>query len=279
MIINHNISAMNSYRNLKNKNDRIGKSLERLSSGLRINKAGDDAAGLAISEKMRAQVNGLAMAARNAQDGISLIQTAEGALNETHAILQRMRELAVQSANDTNTTADRAQLQKEMNQLRQEVDRIADTTEFNTRVLMTGTFSGNGIRFHIGANSGQFISLQIGNMKASALGISGAQASLSLSITSNTTADSSITTINDAIEAVSTQRARFGAIQNRIEHTIKNLRNVHENLQASESRIRDADMADEMTVFSKDRILAQSGTSMLAQANASPQGVLQLLQV
>jgi len=278
MIINHNISAMNSYRALQGTNDSVSSSLEKLSSGFRINKAGDDAAGLAISEKMRGQIRGLDMGTKNAQDGISLIQTAEGALSETHSILQRMRELAVQSANDTNTTTDRTELQKEMNQLRQEIDRIADNTEFNTKVLMTGNFSTQGLRFQVGANSGQFVSLKFSSMKSSSLGVSGSQLSTALSITSATTADSAITTINNAIERVSAQRSKFGAMQNRLEHTINNLRNVSENLQGAESRIRDVDMAREMMSFSKDKILAQSGTSMLAQANSSPQGVLSLLR-
>ena len=278
MIINHNITAMNSYRNLVNSNDTVSKSLEKLSSGLRINRAGDDAAGLAISEKMRGQIKGLDMATKNAQDGISLIQTAEGALNETHSILQRMRELAVQSANDTNTTTDRNELQKEMNQLRQEIDRIANTTEFNTKTLMTGSYSSNGLRFHVGANESQFVSLKFNSMKASALSVSGASASQALSITSAATAETAITTINNAIETVSSERAKLGAMQNRLEHTINNLRTSSENLQAAESRIRDVDMSKEMVKFSKNKIITQSGTAMLAQANANPQGVLQLLR-
>jgi flagellin len=278
MIINHNIQAMNSYRNLSTTNNEIGKSLEKLSSGMRINRAGDDAAGLAISEKMRAQIRGLNQATRNAQDGISLIQTAEGALNETHSIIQRMRELAVQSANDTNTTSDRSELQKEMNQLRQELDRVAENTEFNTRILLTGTYATSGIRFHVGANENQFVSLKINNMRADQLGISGVQTSLALSITSAADADAAISTINDALTNISSERSKFGAIQNRLEHTINNLRNVAENLQGSESRIRDVDMADEMVKFSKDKIIAQSGTAMLAQANATPQGILQLIR-
>lgn len=278
MIINHNVSAMNSYKNLTEVNTKINSSLEKLSSSRRINRAGDDAAGLAISEKMRGQIKGLAQATRNAQDGISLIQTAEGALNETHSILQRMRELAVQSGNDTNTTADRSQLQKEMNQLRQEVDRIAETTEFNTRTLMTGSFSATGLRFHVGANSGQFVSLKFNSMRASALGVSGTQSSLALSITSATSADSAITTLDTALEKVSTQRAKFGATQNRLEHTINNLRTANQNLSSSESRIRNVDMAKEVVNFSKNQIISQAGTSMLAQANAMPQNMLQLIQ-
>jgi len=271
---------MNSYKTLTETNGRIQKSLEKLSSGLKINRAGDDAAGLAISEKMRGQIKGLGMATKNAQDSISLIQTAEGALNETHSILQRMREVAVQSANDTNTTSDRQELQKEMDRLRQEVDRIGDTTEFNTKTLMTGSFSaeGSGLRFHIGANEGQFVSLTFGSMRASALGISGASASQAVSITSAASAETAITTINDALETVSAERAKYGAMQNRLEHTINNLRTSEENLQAAESRIRDADMSKIMVNFSKDQIISQAGTSMLAQANSSSQGVLQLLR-
>jgi flagellin len=280
MIINHNISAMNSYRNVTATNNKINGSLEKLSSGLRINKAGDDAAGLAISEKMRGQVKGLDMATKNAQDGISLIQTAEGALNETHSILQRMRELAVQSANDTNTTTDRSELQKEMDQLRKEIDRIGDTTEFNTKTLMTGSYGGanDGLRFHVGANETQYVSLKFESMRASALGVSGASATQALSITSAATADAAITTINTAIETVSAERSKFGAMQNRLEHTINNLQTSSQNLQSAESRIRDVDMAKEMVSYSKDKIISQAGNSMLAQANANPQGVLQLLR-
>ncbi|BDU51076.1 flagellin N-terminal helical domain-containing protein [Haliovirga abyssi] len=278
MIINHNITAMNSYRNLSQTNKTINGSLEKLSSGLRINRAGDDAAGLAISEKMRGQVKGLDMAKKNAQDSISLIQTAEGALNETHSILQRMRELAVQSANDTNTTTDRGEIQKEMDRLRQEVDRISNQTEFNTKTLMTGSFATNGLRFHVGANENQFVSLKFNSMKASALAISGASASQALSITSAASAETAITTINTAIETVSAERSKFGAMQNRLEHTINNLGTSSENLQAAESRIRDVDMSKEMVAFSKNKIIAQSGTAMLAQANTQPQGVLQLLR-
>ena len=278
MIINHNISAMNSYKNLTGTNNKISSSLEKLSSGLRINKAGDDAAGLAISEKMRGQIKGLDMAKKNSQDAISLIQTAEGALNETHSILQRMRELAVQSANDTNTTTDRTEIQKEMNQLRSEIDRISQTTEFNTKTLLDGNFASTGLRFQIGANSGQFVSMKIGDMQATALSINGGSASEALSVTTATAADAAITTINSAIETVSSERSKFGATQNRLEHTINNLGTASENLQAAESRIRDVDMAKEMVDFSKNKIISQSGTAMLAQANATPQGVLQLLQ-
>lgn len=272
MIINHNIAAINSYRNLNNTNKKVEKSLERLSSGLRINRAGDDAAGLAISEKMRAQINGLEMANKNAQDSISLIQTAEGALNESHSILQRMRELAIQSANDTNTTSDRAQLQQEVNELVNEIDRIAETTQFNGKNLLSGAFATTGLRFHVGPNSGQFVSLTISSVRASALSVS------SLSVTTSTTANSAITTIDAAITSVSSQRSKFGAFQNRLEHTLNNLSTASENLQAAESRIRDVDMAKEMTNYSKNTIISQAGTSMLAQANVRPQMVIQLVQ-
>ncbi len=278
MIINHNIMALNAYKNLKTTNNSLSDSLAKLSSGLRINKAGDDAAGLAISEKMRSQIRGLDMATKNSQDSISLIQTAEGALNETHSILQRMREVSVQSANDTNTDYDRLELQKEMDQLRQEIDRISDTTEFNTKKLLNGTFSTDALSFHIGANAGQTVDMTLKNMEASALGVGGLSATQGISITSATNADSAITVVNEAIERVSAERSRMGAMQNRLEHTINNLRTSAENLQSAESRIRDLDMAKEMTRFSKSQILSQSGTAMLAQANSAPQGILQLLR-
>jgi flagellin len=235
MRIQHNISALNTHRQLAFNNSQAAKNLEKLSSGFRINRAGDDAAGLAISEKMRGQIRGLEMAAKNAQDGISLIQTAEGALNETHAILQRMRELAVQAANDTNVTADRQAIQDEINALVSEINRIAANTEFNTQKLLDGSFSGKV--FQIGANSGQSITLSIANMDATALSID------SLDVTSAGSANSAITSINDAIETVSTERSKLGAVQNRLEHTINNLGATAENLTAAESRIRDVDYA------------------------------------
>jgi flagellin len=244
--------------------------MEKLSSGLRINRAGDDAAGLAISEKMRGQVRGLDQASRNAQDGISLIQTAEGALNETHDILQRMRELSVQGANDTNTTADRAEIQKEITQLTEEIDRIANTTEFNTQNLLSGGFSGKS--FQIGANSGQTITLTIATMGAAGLGVD------AIAVSSNTAANTSITAIDAAISRVSSERSKLGAMQNRLEHTINNLSASSENLTAAESRIRDVDMAKEMMNQTKNSILGQAAQAMLAQANQQPQGVLQLLR-
>ena len=273
MRINHNVAALNAWRNLSQTNSLLNKSLERLSSGLRINRAADDAAGLAISEKMRAQIAGLQTAQRNAQDAISLIQTAEGALNETHSILQRMRELVVQAANGTNTTTDRQQIQAEIDQLIAELDRIADTTEFNTQKLLDGNFNGN---FQIGANAGQTINVTIADMHASALGTSGTVDTIDVSGASPTF-DTYIQILDEAINQVSTERANLGAVQNRLEHTIANLGVAVENLQAAESRIRDVDMALEMANFTRNQILLQSGTAMLAQANAIPQAVLQLL--
>lgn len=394
MIINHNIAALNTYRQLSSNNVMSQKSLEKLSSGLRINRAGDDAAGLAISEKMRGQIRGLDQATRNAQDSISLIQTAEGALNETHSILQRMRELAVQAANDTNTEVDRDEIQKEINQLTDEIDRIANTTEFNTQKLLngdkvglrdeiegkvtaqlnttadvtatiatandhtdinvTGTFiitrvnqtTANGrtefvigdpnelgltasaslgstlsnitivtgsnsfaidlsnlenmkvgesitisvrkyeaaqtdasksLSMQIGANSGQNILVGINNMKADAIGVRDTDGD-ALNVGDYQKATAAVTSINNAIELVSAERSKLGAIQNRLEHTINNLGTSSENLSAAESRIRDVDMAKEMMEFTKNNILAQAAQAMLAQANQQPQGVLQLLR-
>jgi len=272
MRINNNIAAINSYRNMSQVNERVDKTMEKLSSGQRINRAGDDAAGLAISEKMRGQVKGLTMATKNSQDGISMIQTAEGALNESHAIVQRMRELAIQSSNDTNTDKDREKIQLETDQLVQEIDRIGNTTEFNTQTLMNGDFKGDGVLFHIGANKDQNVNLKFNDMRADALGISG------IKMDTQENANTAIEKIDTALESISTERASYGAMQNRLEHTINNLRVSGENLQAAESRIRDADMANEMVSLNKDRIISQSGTAMLAQANTTPQNILQLLR-
>ncbi|HCX64258.1 MAG TPA: flagellin [Eubacteriaceae bacterium] len=366
MRINNNISAMNTYSRLKGAQNAQSKSLEKLSSGLRINRAGDDAAGLAISEKMRGQIGGLNQAVRNAQDGISLIQTAEGALNETHSILNRMRDLAVQSANDTNTNEDRAEIQKEIDQLSAEVSRIAGNTEFNTQKLLDGNFTS---KFHIGANKDQNMDVEISSMDADALSVegvmfegdvggfsvesrtediqnvevivsgnntpfsasvasgtltinlatdsggtatstnqdvlnameekgliattdadltSGASAVASVALTEGTedyginvstqaAANDAISVIDDAITQVSAERSKLGAVQNRLDHTINNLTATSENLSAAESRIRDVDMAEEMMEFTKNSILSQASTAMLAQANQMPQGVLQLL--
>jgi len=422
VIINHNIAALNTYRSLSSNNNIGNKSLEKLSSGLRINRAGDDAAGLAISEKMRAQIRGLEQASRNAQDGVSLIQTAEGGLNETHSILQRMRELADQSSNDTNTAVDRSEIQKEIDQLAQEIGRIGNNTEFNTKSLLNGTFAG---KFHIGANQDQNISVTISDMRGFTLGMAGdAKIEQTANVTDNSdgtvdiadgsyevkasstageydlvnkdgvviatstdgvgkaftastgddtltfteavttgtitidsgtattmgtvsnegleagtytydsttktlldqngntvaketttagefetldgattlitfsaaladgkefsvgginvssqeNANKALTTINSAIEQVSAERSKLGAYQNRLEHTINNLGTSAENLTASESRIRDVDMAKEMVEFTKMNILQQAAQAMLAQANQQPQGVLQLLR-
>jgi len=271
MRINHNIAALNTYRQLSNANSASAKSMEKLSSGLRINRAGDDAAGLSISEKMRGQIRGLEQASRNAQDGISLIQTAEGALNETHSILQRMRELSVQASNDTNVTADRTAISSELGQLQQEITRIAGETEFNTQKLIStaGTYE-----FQVGANSGQVIALTISKMTATALGLSAG----AFTVTTRTNANTAISNINTAIETVSTMRSKLGAVQNRLEHTINNLNTGSENLTAAESRVRDVDMASEMMAQTKNSILAQAAQAMLAQANQQPQGVLQLLR-
>ena len=394
MIINHNISALSTYNYLRANNDATGKSLETLSSGLRINRAGDDAAGLAISEKMRGQIRGLDQATRNSQDGISLIQTAEGALNETHSILQRMRELAVQSSSDTNTDADRAQMQKEMDQLTSEIDRIGATTQFNTKNLLDGSLKGiaastsatfttvmsdqninfaagvasagnlftvsdtlqirvvtadtvagsytysiasalsaglvvdttvlsagtivftglssNGafgtvaapgstgfgvgdtltisitggtaavtadssLAFQIGSNTAQQINVGIGDMRAKAIGVKNASGA-NLSISTQFSAEATIAQVDNAITTISTQRSALGAYQNRLEHTINNLTTSSQNLSVAESRIRDVDMAKEMMNFSKNNILNQAATAMLAQANQQPQGVLQLLR-
>lgn len=269
MRINHNITAFNTYRQLSNNTGATSKSLEKLSSGLRINRAGDDAAGLAISEKMRGQIRGLDQATRNSQDGISLIQTAEGALNETHSILQRMRELAVQAGNDTNTAEDRTQIATEISQLQSEIDRIATDTQFNTANLLGGTFSAT---LQVGANSNQVINFTIGTMSTTGLTIG------ALDYSSNATVSTALSSLDVAITAVSTQRANLGALQNRLEHTINNLSTASENLSAAESRIRDVDMAKEMMEFTKNNILSQAAQSMLAQANQQPQGVLQLLR-
>jgi flagellin len=269
MRINHNIAALNTYRQLTAGTSAAAKNMEKLSSGLRINRAGDDAAGLAISEKMRGQIRGLDMAAKNSQDAISLIQTAEGALNETHAILQRMRELAVQGGNDTNTTADRNNIQDELNQLLSEIDRISNTTQFNTKNLLDGSFTGT---FQVGANDGQIITLSVNSMSTGALAVAG------ISVGSNALASQAIASIDNAISKVSQERSKLGAYQNRLEHTINNLSTSSENLTAAESRIRDVDMAKEMMEFTKNNILTQASQAMLAQANQQPQGVLQLLR-
>ncbi len=270
MIINHNMASLNTYRSLSANNANSAKSLEKLSSGLRINRAGDDAAGLAISEKMRGQIRGMDQATRNAQDGISMIQTAEGALNETHSILQRMRELAVQSSSDTNVDADRTSIDNEYQSLAEEITRISNDTEFNTQKLWDG--STTAVDFQIGANSGQVISFTFSQQDAAT--IMGAIGDL----TTKATAQTALDNLDTAIGSVSTTRSQLGAVQNRLEHTINNLGTTSENLTAAESRIRDVDMAKEMMNYQKNNILSQAATAMLAQANQQPQGVLQLLR-
>ena len=277
MRINTNIAAMNTYSRLTAANTAKTNSLAKLSSGSRINKAGDDAAGLAISEKMKSQIGGLTQAKRNAQDGISLVQTAEGALNESHSILERMRDLAVQGANDTLTSDDRGSINKELTALHQELTRIAETTEFNTKNLLNT--ANNSFTFQIGANENQTLTVAIGKMDGETLLVSDAAKFIIDSKASNVRKTGGmISVIDKAIATVSDQRAALGAVQNRLEHTINNLTATNENLSDANSRIRDVDMAEEMMTFTKSNILSQAATSMLAQANAMPNSVLNLLQ-
>lgn len=275
MVVQHNLQAANTNRQLGITTSAQAKSTEKLSSGYKINRAADDAAGLSISEKMRSQIRGLNKASSNAQDGVSLVQTAEGALNETHSILQRMNELATQAANGTNTSVDRSAIRAELDQLTSEINRIQSTTQFNTMNLLDGTFSGatNQMKLQVGALSGQSIDFSIANMCATKIGLK-----TTLSVSTFTKAGSYMKSVQDAIEVVSKQRSAMGAIQNRLEHTIANLDTTSENTQSAESRIRDTDMASEMVTYCKNNILAQAGQSMLAQANQSTQGVLSLLQ-
>ena len=279
MRINTNVAAMNTYSRLTAANTAKSNSLAKLSSGSRINKAGDDAAGLAISEKMKAQIGGLTQAKRNAQDGISLVQTAEGALNETHSILERMRDLAVQGGNGTLTSTDRGAINKELKALHEELTRIATTTQFNKQSLFAGTKAADTdakFTFQIGANSGQTLTVTIGKMDGSNLLKTSADKFSIKDDGSN--AGDMIDKIDTAIQSVSNQRADLGAVQNRLEHTINNLTATNENLSDANSRIRDVDMAEEMMTFTKSNILSQAATSMLAQANAMPNSVLNLLQ-
>jgi len=318
MRIQHNITALNAHRNLTNNNSSVGKSLEKLSSGYRINRAGDDAAGLAISEKMRAQITGLATAQKNANDGISLVQTAEGALTEVHSMLNRMVELATQSANGTYSTANRQEMQKEINRLNEEIDRISQTANFNGTKLFTASSSGVGgtggagtsgqaattITLHVGdshetanqlkvtfqAMSSSKLGLHSTNPNtfAKTLGTTGftdtSQSGVNavtigkIDLTSADSARHAISVAQAAIDMVSSMRSDFGAMQNRLDHTINNLSVQEENITAAESRIRDVDMAKEMMAYTKNNILVQSAQAMLAQANQVPQGVLQLLQ-
>lgn len=287
MRINTNVAAMNTYSRLTAANTAKSNSLAKLSSGLRINKAGDDAAGLAISEKMKSQIGGLTQAKRNAQDGISLVQTAEGALNETHSILERMRDLAVQGANGTLTSTDKGAINKELNALHQELTRIAETTQFNKQKVFGSPAAGaaqakdQSFKFQIGANSGQNLSVSIKPMDGTSLFGGKKVAEFKLMTAAGKAgleSDKMITYIDAAIQTVSDQRADLGAVQNRLEHTINNLTATTENLSDANSRIRDVDMAEEMMTFTKSNILSQAATSMLAQANAMPNSVLNLLQ-
>ena len=272
MKINYNSSAIIANNSLKMNDKKLTISLERLSSGYKINSAKDNAAGLAISRRMNAQIKGLKVASQDAKDGTSVIEIADGALSEVHDILQRMNELATQAANDTNTTSDREAIQSEISQLTSELDRIYSTTQFNTMNLLDGNFTGKSLQ--VGSLSGQVINLSINSMKASALGI-GYDA---IKVSSNSSAGTSMSLIQAAINKVSEERSKLGAIQNRLEHTINNLDTTAENTQAAESRIRDTDMATEMVEYSKNNILSQAGQSMLTQANQQTQGVLSLLQ-
>ena len=267
MVVQHNMTAMNSNRMLGLTQASQAKSTEKLSSGYKVNRAADDASGLAMSEKMRRQVRGLTQASANAQDGISMVQTAEGALNEVHDMLQRINELAVKGENGTLTASDRSYINSEVKQLMSEIDRVASTTTFNEKNLLTGSGSTS---LQVGAESGQRINLTISKMSCSGINLSG-------SVSSATTAGALNASVKAAIAKVNQQRSDLGSVQNRLEHTINNLDNVVENTTAAESQIRDTDMATEMVRFSNNNILAQAGQSMLAQANQSNQGVLSLL--
>ncbi|WP_225743882.1 flagellin Hag [Marinilactibacillus sp. Marseille-P9653] len=287
MRINTNTAAMNTYSRLTQANGAKSNSLAKLSSGLRINKAGDDAAGLSISEKMKNQISGLNQATRNAQDGISLIQTAEGALNETHSILNRMRDLSVQAGNETNSEDDLAAIQSEIGELTNEIDRIASTTQFNGKKLLNGDTNAvnnqSNFTLQIGSNTGtnDTLTVKISAMNSDRLGKveEGVVTDTlkDINVTSTQGASDAINAIDDAIKQVSEQRSNLGANQNRLDHTINNLTTTKENLSEANSRIRDVDMAEEMMSFTKSNILSQASTAMLAQANQMPQGVLQLL--
>lgn len=276
MIVQHNMTALNANRQLGITNTNLARSTEKLSSGYRVNRAADDAAGLSISEKMRGQIRGLEQASTNAEDGQSLIQTAEGALSEIHSVLQRMRELTVQASNDTNVSADRKAIAKEVRALTSEINRIATQTQFNTMGLLSGGFKNK--KLQVGANTNQTISITISSMTAGKLGVSATVIAKVISSSTGKDITKLITTVNTAITKVSTQRSALGALQNRLDHTIANADNMAENLQSSESKIRDVDMADEMVAYSASSILQQTGQSMLAQANQATQGVLSLLQ-
>ena len=275
MVVQHNMQAMNANRTLGITTESQKKVTEKLSSGYKVNRAADDAAGLTISEKMRSQIRGLTQASSNAQDGVSCVQTAEGALGEVHSMLQRMNELAVKAANGTNTSADRLAIQKEVSALSAEISRVAQSTQFNTLNLLNGSFSA-GKTLQVGTANvpDQRITIKISAMNATTLQV---KAGVDVDLKTQTAAQESITKITQAIARVSAQRSDLGAVQNRLEHTIANLDNVVENTTAAESQIRDTDMAKTMVEYTKNNILAQAGTSMLAQANQSTQNVLSLL--
>lgn len=275
MVVQHNLTAANTNRQLGITTSGLQKSTEKLSSGYKINRAADDAAGLSISEKMRNQIRGLNKASDNAQDGISLVQTAEGALNEVHSMLQRMSELSVQAANGTNDTTDRSSINDEIQQLKTEIERVGSTTQFNKMNILDGTFStGANKLLQVGANANQTIKVDIDALKS----VVGSSLTADLKTETATNAQSAITVVQNSIEKLSKLRSKLGAVQNRLEHTVANLDNISENTQSSESRIRDTDMAEEMVQYSKNNILQQAGQSMLAQANQANQGVLSLLQ-
>jgi flagellin len=286
MIINHNMSAMFADRSLKVTNDSVQKNMEKLSSGMRINRAGDDASGLAVSEKMRSQIRGLQMASRNASDGISFIQTTEGYLQESQDIVQRLRELAVQSSNGVYSAEDRTMIQVEVSQLVDEVDRIASHAQFNGMNLLTGRFAREtgentitgSMWFHVGANMDQRVRAYVGTMTAKGLGVRNIGDNSIISLSSADSANRSIGTLDAALKKINKQRADLGAYQNRLEYAVKGIDIGAENLQASESRIRDTDMANEMVAFTKNQVLAQAGNAMLAQANQSTQQVMTLLR-
>ena len=281
MRIQHNITALNAHRNLSNNNSFVGKNLEKLSSGYKINRAGDDAAGLAISEKMRAQITGLETAQKNAQDGVSLVQTAEGALTEVHSMLNRMVELATQSANGTYSTLNRGEMQKEIEQLKTEINRISDSANFNGKFLFNAASGATEkITLHVGETSDNFnqIGVTLGRMATDSIGSTTLGMVADIDISDVAGAKDAIDIANAAIDAISSMRSTFGALQNRLDHTINNLGVQTENITAAESRIRDVDMAEEMMAYTKNNILVQASQAMLAQANQVPQGVLQLLQ-
>ena len=275
MVVQHNLTAANTNRQLGITTNGLQKSTEKLSSGYKINRAADDAAGLSISEKMRNQIRGLNKASDNAQDGISLVQTAEGALNEVHSMLQRMSELAVQASNGTNASQDRTALDNEVQQLKTEIERVGTTTQFNKMDILTGEFSSNNEKtLQVGANQDQVITIAISALTSTV----GSALDTKVKVGTASAAQSSITIIQNSITNLSALRSKFGALQNRLEHTVANLDNISENTQSAESRIRDTDMAEEMVQYSKNNILQQAGQSMLAQANQANQGVLSLLQ-